>query len=141
MTFKCEAGKWLSDEEAADMLAYEEVGQRRPDAYADVIFDNTSGIRSGYRCKTDDEKSRVEAAAQATREAAVAADARRTRVMKEAGIDPATGVASRPQAFNTGVDLNPQDTGATGATGGAGESKADTKGGGKAEGSTGGTGN
>jgi len=105
MAFKCDAGKWLSVEETADMLAYEENGLRRPAEYNDVVFDNTSGQRGGYRCKTDAEAKRVNDIANAEKDAAKVAEARRVRVLNQAGIDAATGVVTRPAAFNTNLDL------------------------------------
>jgi hypothetical protein len=112
-SFKCEAGKVLSTSEVEQMLAYDEAKQARPDQYNDVVLDATTAQGTVYRCKTAEEQK---GASEAVKEAAVTAERReklRLGVLKEAGIDEATG------AF-TGVRsvITPGDTGEAGAAGG-----------------------
>jgi hypothetical protein len=121
MAFKCDAGKVLSNDEVAQMLAYDEVGVARPSEYDNVVFDATGISGAVYRCKTTDEVKAGDEAAKAAREAS---DARAKRLetaeeykVKQAGAggDIATSpvnTGTRAVEGNTSVDNTGGDAGA-----------------------------
>jgi hypothetical protein len=82
--FTCEPGKVLSNEEAAEMLAYDTAGVARPDAYADVVFDATGITGAVYRCRTEDEKKAAQARYDADRERSEALASRVREIRTEA---------------------------------------------------------
>ena len=102
-SFSCSDGRRLRPDEEANYLAYLDAGITPPDAYNDVVFDNSGGrTHAGYRCKTAAEKE-AEAERARLAEEGRARVARRDAVLKEAGVDPATGVAL---GVDTGLDPN-----------------------------------
>lgn len=107
MAFKCEPGKPLTNQEVVTMLGFDEAGLPRPDEYANVVFDNTSGAAAGYRCQTQEELDSSAKAAKADAEAAKAAADAKAAAYKSAGIDPETGASTQPVAFNKALDLPP----------------------------------
>jgi hypothetical protein len=115
--FKCEDGKYLSAEEVTTMLAYDDVGAPRPDAYDDVVFDATSIKGAAYRCRTEAEREAAEGAAKADAERAearakaqeVARKENQKRLAKLAG---SADIATAP--VNTGVRAVVNDAGPSG---------------------------
>jgi hypothetical protein len=102
--FKCEPGKVLSNDEVAQMLAYDEVGVARPEAYDGVVFDATGISGAVYRCKTTDEATAGDETAKAAADAS-AARAKRLEVAEQYKVKVAQGDGGdiATQAVNTGV--------------------------------------
>lgn len=91
MAFKGKAGDTLSQDEVAEMLAYDNAGIVRPDEYNDVVFDATKPTGSVYRVKTAEEKRDAEAAHAADLAFSQDTEKRRLKLLKEHGIDPVSG--------------------------------------------------
>lgn len=102
--FKCEPGKVLSAEEAADYTAYRNLGISPPDSYSDVVMEAQDGKGLVHRCKTTAEKAADEKAHAAGLKASQEVTEREERVRQEAR---ARIAADRGIAVEE-VQLNPQ---------------------------------
>lgn len=104
--FSCEPGKVLSASEAEAMLAYDNAGLARPDAYNDVVFDASGITGAVYRCKTADEKKRDEAAHKEEMERAERVAKLRDAARAEASKRAATAATSDLATEEVKLDPN-----------------------------------
>jgi len=109
-SFSCSDGKVLDQDDVREMLAYDNAGVVRPDAYDDVVFDATSVKGAVYRCKTADEKKAEKEGAARAKEEADWMEKRVAEIRNKAGLPTAMAPTNAPPARTIVNDTGPEVT-------------------------------